>query len=81
MRREEVDCEADNVKSIEKGYDPLEDGGNVVLVCLIGGSKGGCKANLGYDKEQFHPERSSKDGMLSVMYTKDAGTASKRILR
>jgi len=69
-RWKEVDRVADHVKSIQKSYDPLEDGGRIIRVQFGSDSKTDRKAEFTQDEKKFHPERSSKDRMLSVMYPK-----------
>lgn len=46
-RWKEVDRVTDDIESVYKGNDPLQDGGSVILVQLGGGSESNRKGNLG----------------------------------
>lgn len=65
-RGKEVDEEAGHINAENECYDPLQNGGNIPNILSRADGECDYEAELGDDEEEFEPERSSQDGMLTM---------------
>jgi hypothetical protein len=66
-RREEIKDEAESPERIDKGNDPLEDCGNVIMIGKRTGSEYDGENEFDDDEEQLDPERDPQNAVLTVV--------------
>jgi hypothetical protein len=66
--RPQVDVEGEDEEGEDEGDDPLEDGGDVVVLGPRGGGEDGGEHQLDEDEDELDPEGSAQDGVLAVFF-------------
>jgi hypothetical protein len=66
---EEVDGEAEDVKGVDEGDDPLENGSDVAVLCLLRDTEDDAQADFNDDESKLDPERVGEDRVLAVVDT------------
>lgn len=64
---QEVDDKGEDVKGEDEGDDPLEDGGDVVVVAPVGGDEDDGQDELDEDKGELDVEGDAEDAVLAVV--------------
>lgn len=65
--RDEIDEEGEDVEGEDEGYDPFEDGGDVVDGFEIGGDEDDGEDDFNQDEEELDPEGNAEVAVLAEM--------------